>query len=374
MSLYLFDFRLLRPPFEHSQESIISWLAAAHTRAEAVQTSSFDPESFKMDLLASMDRLGVNNSRVKMRGTVPADFGHQRWEEMELFHFNEFPCLGKKTAFFGKAVDRFFEEFYPEDEPLPRDLIHVTCTGYLSPSGAQKLVANRQAGRHTTVTHAYHMGCYASIPALRIASGMVNSHKNRTDIVHTELCSLHMNPYIHSPEQLVIQSLFADGCIRYSVSSSCNSPSLSIAALKETTLPNTSEAMTWQPASWGMQMSLKKEVPVLIARSIAQTLDDLAEETGIDSTSLKQKAIFAIHPGGPKIIDTVATLLNLQEKQYRHSYRILERYGNMSSATLPYIWDSIVNDPDIPSGTPIVSFAFGPGLTVASSLMNKVLP
>ena len=66
------------------------------------------------------------------------------------------------------------------------------------------------------MTHAYHMGCYAAMPALRIAAGFVATGSRRVDSSHTELCSLHLDPTDHRLEQLVVQSLFADGLIRYS--------------------------------------------------------------------------------------------------------------------------------------------------------------
>ncbi len=371
MTPHLTDFRHLRPSYEYSQDAILSWLAGAHARAEAMRQSNsphFDTQLFERQIHTLLRRLGSGPGKIKTRGSEIAGIGHSPWEEKALFSISE------KTAFFGKAVDQFFEDFYPEDESLPHELIHVTCTGYLSPSGAQKIVSSRNAGRSTTVTHAYHMGCYASIPALRIAKGLVGSNGKRADIVHTELCSLHLDPYSHTPEQLVIQSLFADGCIRYSLSQRPSSPSLVLLALRETTLQDTCDAMTWQPASWGMQMSLKKEVPQLIANSIEQALDDLAGETDLTRDYLQKQAVFAIHPGGPKIIETVASLLKLRPGQYQHSCAVLEKYGNMSSATLPHIWEMLLSDPAIPHGSPIVSLAFGPGLTVASSLMNKEHP
>ena len=62
------------------------------------------------------------------------------------------------------------------------------------------------------------MGCYAAVPAVRIAAGLVATRlRARVDIVHTELCSLHLDPADHRIEQLVVQSLFADGLIRYSL-------------------------------------------------------------------------------------------------------------------------------------------------------------
>lgn len=71
----------------------------------------------------------------------------------------------------------------------------VLGTGYLSPSAAQLLVVEKGWQQRTRVTHAYHMGCYAALPAIRIGSGFLTSTTHlgyRVDIAHTEL--LHLAP------------------------------------------------------------------------------------------------------------------------------------------------------------------------------------
>ena len=68
----------------------------------------------------------------------------------------------------------------------------------------------------------------------------------------------------------------------------------------------------------------------------------------------------------------VAEHLGLRDDQVQRSRDVLLRRGNMSSATVPYIWKSICEDERIADGTPIVSLAFGPGLTATGSLMEKV--
>jgi predicted naringenin-chalcone synthase len=109
-------------------------------------------------------------------------------------------------------------------------------------------------------------------------------------------------------------------------------------------------------------MSLAKEVPVLIARSLPRFVQQL----GADKNSL-----FAVHPGGPKILTNIQDILGLSSAQLQYSSDILLRYGNMSSATLPHIWKAIAEDENIPSGTSVVSLAFGPGLTLCGLLMIK---
>ena len=119
---------------------------------------------------------------------------------------------------------------------------------------------------------------------------------------------------------------------------------------------------------WGFEMTLQKEVPVLIKRHLPLFLENLSKKSKIPL----ENAIFAVHPGGPKILLYVQEILKLKDSQMEKSFETLKQYGNMSSATLPHIWQKILQDPKYPNHTPIVSLAFGPGLTIASALMEKV--
>ena len=82
-------------------------------------------------------------------------------------------------------------------------------------------------------------------------------------------------------------------------------------------------------------------------------------------------SIFAVHPGGPKIIDAVRDKLELDEAQVAHSRAVLRDHGNMSSATLPHVWMRLAEDRAITDGALIASIAFGPGLTLAGALFEK---
>ena len=81
--------------------------------------------------------------------------------------------------------------------------------------------------------------------------------------------------------------------------------------------------------------------------------------------------VVAVHPGGPKIIDRVRDVLELDEAQVHTSRAVLHDHGNMSSATLPHIWLRILDDPAIPPGTLVPSLAFGPGLTMCGAVLEK---
>lgn len=332
-----------RPSYQFPQEHILDWVAKAHAAADQ------NPGLYSV-IRARLLKLGC---KIDTRGIAIKDCSHEDWAAMELYPHSS---MDQKIAVYDRIVSELFNDWFPASYVFPSHFIHVTCTGYVAPSPAQKLISQRSP--RTAVTHAYHMGCYAAIPAIRMA-------QSDALIVHTELSSLHMNPQLHSPDQLVIQSLFADGFARYRISQE-KAPGYEILAVQEELYPGTLEAMTWQPASWGMQMTIERDVPQHITRALSPFLKRLEKKAGLSLAD----AYFAIHPGGPKIIDNVAELLKLKPFQYAHSLSILKTCGNMSSATLPHIWEAMSQE--IPAGSLVVSLAFGPGLTLCGAVFRCV--
>lgn len=362
----LFDFESLRPAFESTQQSTLDWIVAAHIQAENNPSSEFC-QQIHNELL----RVGCKPNVIQTRGHSIPDFCHQDWSQMQVYRLDQYKAglpLGKRQAIHASLSDEFFHRFYETATTSPANLIHVSCTGYASPSSAQKIVAQKNWGSHTQVTHLYHMGCYAACPAVRVGSAFADG----ADIVHTELPSLHFNPALHTPDQLVAQSLFADGCIKYKVSKKApEQASLQLRAIHEELIPDSLDAMKWLIDDSCFQLFLAKEIPTLIAKHIETYVKRLCECASLDAKSVLEESHFAIHPGGPKIMNYLQKLLDCRDSQMRHSRAILARYGNMSSATLPHIWKAILEDAEIASGTTIVSLAFGPGLTIAGMILEK---
>jgi len=216
------------------------------------------------------------------------------------------------------------------------------------------------------------MGCYGSIVALRMGKGFLSADpaKLQTDVVHTEICSIHANPAHHQADQLISQSLFCDGFIKYSLVKKIppKVSSLQVHTVREELIADSLYGMSWNIGGHNFEMTLAKEVPVLIARALQGFLERLARGTRWSLDELCQKAIFAIHPGGPKILHHIQKILNLSDKQMSYSFNILQTMGNMSSATLPHIWKEVLETES--EKTPIVSLAFGPGLTICGAIME----
>ncbi len=368
-TLYLTGFHTIPPRFTTSQAELLDWLVEAHVHTGGLGR----------DALTSMfARHSASSEHIAFRGHELEDFSHRRWEEMELFS-PKGSDLGEKTKFFEESVNMIFTRLYSAHAAPPGAIVHVTCTGYVSPSGAQRLVSLRNWGRRTQVLHAYHMGCYAAHPAVRMAAGLsVSAFESiePIDIVHTELCSLHLDPKLHDPAQLIIQSLFADGFIKYQMKNSAladsvHEPRLELLAGREEIIPNSEGAMAWWTGPMNFQMDLSKEVPTLLASSLPRFIKTIVDEAGLDWGQEKDHLLLAIHPGGPSIIELSQRVLSARPDQVRHSRQILREHGNMSSATLPHIWQRILLDPDVPDGTLVASLGAGPGLTLSGLLFRK---
>lgn len=383
--LYLGQFRRVRPTFEKSQEDAIDWLASAHVAAEMAQNDREGGRDWSVETVKKLiARFGCAPDKIATRGHELADFSHKNWDEMRIFRLNDKAGgldMAARQATFDELVRNKCDMLFDSGERLEQDLIHVTCTGYLSPSPLQRYVAEGGHASETRVLHAYHMGCYASLPASRMAAALASYaasagkalDRAAVDVVHTELCTLHFNPQDHSPEQLVVQSLFADGFIRYKVSAQPvgTSGCFKILSMDEIQVPQSAAAMTWMPVSWGMSMTLAREVPQLIATSLKGFVSELLARAGLSEAEALPGLVYAVHPGGPKIIDHVQALLEIPEDKVKASRNVLRQFGNMSSATLPHVWQSMIEDKaTYPHGTRVLSLAFGPGLTIAGGLFE----
>ncbi len=390
---FLHGFRSLRPPYRISHSAAVDWLAQAHARAEKTRTADpdFSEQVFVEKIRRQLLRFGPAQESLSGRGHHLEDYTHTDWARMEIHRLDANPQgadIGQRMRKFADIADAVLEDFYGPGQEAPDDIIHVTCTGYAAPGAAQKLAVKRGWQSQTRVLHAYHMGCFAALPAVRMAAGLLAAGEpgiasGRVDIVHNEVCTLHLDPSRHEPEQLVVQSLFGDGHIRYSAVHSENRDGvkssvvptgivgLRVLSVHEALIPGTENSMSWAPGPHGMLMTLARDVPDRIAAMLRDFVKTLCLKAGIDFASVWRQSLFAVHPGGPRIIDGVAEIMELRPEQTEASRRVLRNFGNMSSATLPHIWMDMLEDPQVADDTPIISLAFGPGLTVHGCLLRK---
>ncbi len=248
-------------------------------------------------------------------------------------------------------------------------LITVSCTGMYAPGLDIDLVDALHLRTDVQRTSINFMGCYAAFNALKVAEAFCRSDSSaKILLVCTELCSLHFQRE-NSEDNMIANALFADGSAAVIVEANPSvSISLKISAHLSELARQGDKDMAWSIGDLGFEMRLSTYVPDVIRLGIKELTNSLLSKLSIPFSGVHH---FAIHPGGKKIIEAIEQQLGLTKEQNVWAYHILKHYGNMSSPTVLFvlkeIFDRLTTKNDKEN---ILSFAFGPGLTLESMLFT----
>lgn len=238
-----------------------------------------------------------------------------------------------------------------------RDITHLivaSCTGFVAPGVDLQLVARLGLSPSVERTSVGFMGCYAALPALKLARHIVRSEPEaRVLVVALELCTLHLQES-GSIDELLSFLIFADGCAAALVSA--EPEGLEIQAFSTAILPDTGGHITWRIGAGGFDMHLSGQVPSAILQHLPSNLPALLPDTG-----RQEIGVWAVHPGGRTVLDAVEQGLGLGPDALSHSRKILRDYGNMSSGTILFVLRDIL---DTRAEGPGCAMAFGPGIAV----------
>ena len=131
-------------------------------------------------------------------------------------------------------------------------------------------------------------------------------------------------------------------------------------------MPEAKDDMGWYVGNNGFEMKLTSKVSKQIKKHIKSLADRFLARAGL---CICEIGTFAIHPGGRAILEATETALSIPAEANKFAYAILREYGNMSSATILFVLQKILMS-ELVDGENILSFAFGPGLTVESMLLK----
>ncbi|RZL15759.1 MAG: type III polyketide synthase [Hymenobacter sp.] len=250
-------------------------------------------------------------------------------------------------------------------------LITVSCTGMYAPGLDIELVTTLGLATSVRRTCVNFMGCYAAVNALRLADTIVRADPAaRVLVVSVELCTLHFQKS-HEPDHLVSNALFGDGAAACLVlGQPLPGRSLALRAFHCGLAPEGTKDMAWHIGDFGFEMTLSGYVPALIQGGIGQLLNELLQDLPVRRADIRH---FALHPGGRKILEAIEQALGLSKDDNRYAYQVLRDYGNMSSATVLFVLrELLAATTPADAGAPVLSCAFGPGLTMEAMLLEVV--
>lgn len=246
-------------------------------------------------------------------------------------------------------------------------LITVSCTGMSAPGLDLELLELLQLSPTIFHTSVNFMGCYAAIHALRMADAFCRSDKKANVlIVCTELCTLHFQKE-HTIDNITSSTLFADGAAAILVTGNKKQPGLLIEHFYSTVDMNGKDDMAWKLSSRGFLMTLSGYVPALIEKDFSELVRSALESAGLTKEAITH---WCVHPGGKKILKAVHSSVGLQNGQLDKSYEVLQQYGNMSSPTILFVLEKIMNEINYSNTDKIFGAAFGPGISMETFILS----
>lgn len=250
-------------------------------------------------------------------------------------------------------------------------LICVSCTGMYAPGLDIDIIHGLQLKPSVYRSSINFMGCYAAINGLRLCHDICKANSEaKVLLVCTELCSIHFQNDF-TEDNLLANALFADGAAAVIVSNNkTNTTRFEIQHFYNAIASEGSKDMAWQIGDTGFEMKLSAYVPEIIAEGIERFIQDLLLSAGMAHKGVEH---YAIHPGGIKILERIESTLGLSKAANQYAYKVLENYGNMSSATILFVLDELSkNIPVNKKDEQVLGLAFGPGLTLESLLLKTV--
>jgi alkylresorcinol/alkylpyrone synthase len=239
-------------------------------------------------------------------------------------------------------------------------IVTNTITGLAIPSLDAMLLNRLKLPPTVERLPIFGLGCGAGVAGLARAARLAHAKDGAHVLFLTvDLCSLCLRVNDPSPAMFVSSALFGDGAAGLLLHNTRNGSRAGprILASGEWCWRNTEHIMGWDIKDDGFGIVLSPELPSLMKKELAPALQDFLDRNGL---SLGDFNGFLFHPGGRKLLETMEEVLGLTRDQLRHSWEVLRRYGNMSSATALFVLDHAVRTG---ARGPHLLAAFGPGFS-----------
>lgn len=246
-------------------------------------------------------------------------------------------------------------------------LLPVTCTGFFAPGLDSCLIDRLHLRPDIGRLQLGFMGCHGAFNALSVARQIALANRSaRILVCCVELCTLHL-AYGFDPQKIVANALFADGAAAAVVGAPSGAGAgapLLIQDASSLLVPDSLDAMTWRIGDHGFAMTLSPRIPDLVRQHVPAWIEQFLDRHQLTVGDI---AHYAIHPGGPKVLTACADALGLSHDVLAHSRQILHDYGNMSSATILFVLESL-----LAAGIsgPTLAVGFGPGLMAEGLLLG----
>ncbi|KAL2330072.1 hypothetical protein Fmac_017653 [Flemingia macrophylla] len=263
-------------------------------------------------------------------------------------------------------------------------LVYVSSSEARLPGGDLYLAKGLGMSPNTQRVMLYFAGCSGGVAGLRVAKDIAeNNPGSRVLLVTSETTIIGFKPpSADRPYDLVGVALFGDGAGAMIVGSDpkldqSERPLFELHTAVQEYLPHTEKKIDGRLTEEGISFKLARELPRIIEDNVKGFCDKLMSVAGFKSKEYND-VFWAVHPGGPAILNRIEKRLDLVPEKLSASRRALMDYGNASSNTIMYVLEYMMEE-----GLKIrkegrvdpewgLILAFGPGITFEGILARNL--
>lgn len=255
----------------------------------------------------------------------------------------------------------------------PRDIDHlffVTVTGIAVPSIDTRVISALGMRKEIKRTPIFGLGCVAGAAGTARAADYIRAYPSEVAmLLSIELCSLTLQREDLSIANIIASGLFGDGAAAMLIGGSDREtkPGPQVVATRSLVFPNTEEILGWEIVDSGFKIVLSSKLTDLVNTHILREVDSFLAAQDIDRSRIKH---WIAHAGGPKVLQTLEGALSLPEAALARSWRSLQSVGNLSSASIMFILDELLEDAVATPGDYGMIIGMGPGFSVELVLLK----
>lgn len=287
-------------------------------------------------------------------------FSMLSFEERNAIYAREMIVLGEKVL--KKALNK--ANWEPETIDY---IITVSCTGIMIPSLDAYLINKLHLRQDIVRLPVTEMGCVGGVSGIIYAKNFLKSNPNKRAVVITvesPTATFQIDDF--SMANIVSAAIFGDGAACVLLSSCENDQGATVLDESMYHFYDKEHMMGFELTNKGLKMVLDIEVPDTIEAHFPSIIHPFLERNHLNINDIDH---LIFHPGGKKIVTLVEGLFSSLGKNINDTKEVLRLYGNMSSATVLYVLERIMEH-EPKKGDKGVMLSFGPGFTAQRVLLE----
>ncbi|KAL7125440.1 hypothetical protein ABFS83_14G117400 [Erythranthe nasuta] len=263
-------------------------------------------------------------------------------------------------------------------------VVYVSSSEARLPGGDLYLARGLGLRPDTRRVMLYFSGCSGGVAGLRVAKDIAENNPNSRVLLATSETTIigFKPPSVDRPYDLVGVALFGDGAgamiIGSGPVSEIEKPLFELHTAIQHFLPDTEKIIDGKLTEEGISFKLEKQLPQIIEDNIQDFCVELMGYGGFCERDFNE-LFWAVHPGGPAILNKLEKKLELLPEKLKSSRRALSDYGNASSNTIVYVLEYMLEEAknfknkghngNCDWG---LILAFGPGITLEGILAKNL--